>query len=105
MEASWPLGYNSLTAGPVASEIAADSKEEFITEHYWGYTQLANGKTSQYQVEHPRWEMYPIRGYEVKVRFDELYGRKFGVLNNVQPDSVMLAEGSKVSIRMFDKIT
>jgi hypothetical protein len=29
------------------------SKEQFITEHYWGYTRLSEKLTSQYQVEHP----------------------------------------------------
>jgi hypothetical protein len=39
----------------------------------------------------------------VNVRF-ELYGKEFAILNDAKPDSVMLAEGSEVLVRMFDKI-
>jgi len=95
----------AFTAQHGSQEIVPGSKEEFITEHYWGYTQGNNTRTSQYQVEHPRWQVYPVNSFELNVRFEELYGKPFGVLNDAQPDSVMLAEGSKVTIRMFDRIT
>ncbi|MEP6810645.1 MAG: DUF2071 domain-containing protein, partial [Chthoniobacterales bacterium] len=46
------------TLGLVAAEEPRDSgvgsHEEFITEHYWGYTKR-RATTSEYQVEHPRW--------------------------------------------------
>ena len=32
-------------------------EEEFITEHYWGYTKRGT-RTSEYEVEHPRWKMW-----------------------------------------------
>jgi uncharacterized protein YqjF (DUF2071 family) len=35
-----------------------NSKEEFITEHYWGYTARRNGGCSEYHVEHPRWSVW-----------------------------------------------
>jgi len=94
----------SLTADPIASEIAFESEEEFITEHYWGYTQLSNRRTSQYQVEHPRWQTYPVKDYQINVRFGELYGKEFNFLKSVRPDSIMLAEGSKIIVRLSDKI-
>ena len=93
----------SCTAAPAAYEIAAGSEEEFITEHYWGYTRLTHNSTSQYQVEHPRWRIYPVNDYEIKVRFGDLYGQEFNSLNDAQPDSVMLAEGSEVAIKLFNK--
>lgn len=51
--------WNSLEVTAQASSIAiADgSEEEFITEHYWGYTRISENKTSEYGVEHPRWEV------------------------------------------------
>jgi len=94
----------SVTAGPIASPILPMSEEEFITEHYWGYTQLSNSSTSQYEVEHPGWQTYPVSNYKINVRFGDLYGKEFNILNDAQPDSVMLAEGSEVAIRMYDKI-
>ena len=80
------------------------SKEEFITEHYWGYTRLSEKLTSQYQVEHPAWKMYPVEKYEINVRFEELYGPKFKMLQHAVPDSVMLAEGSVITVRAANKI-
>ena len=32
-----------------------NSEEEFITEHFWGYTAQRNGGCAEYRVEHPRW--------------------------------------------------
>jgi uncharacterized protein YqjF (DUF2071 family) len=58
--------------------IPEESEEEFITEHYWGYTQLDNLITSEYEVQHPRWQTYPVIKHQVKVRFGELYGAEFG---------------------------
>jgi len=94
----------SLTAGVVACDIAADSEEEFITEHYWGYTRLGNKRSSQYQVEHPRWQTYPVKDYQINVRFSDLYGAGFDFLHGAQPDSIMLAEGSKIIVRLSNKI-
>jgi uncharacterized protein len=94
-------GWNSLsvTAGLVKESISPGCEEEFITEHYWGYTRLNATKTSEYGVEHPRWEVYPVSGYQVNVNFGEVYGRNFEFLNNRKPDSVMLAEGSEIIVR------
>jgi uncharacterized protein YqjF (DUF2071 family) len=78
--------------------MAMGSEEEFITEHYWGYTQLSDTKTAQYQVKHPRWKVYPVVNYQIKVDFASVYGQEFECLNNLEPVSVMLAEGSKIQV-------
>lgn len=85
-------------------EISPDSEEEFITEHYWGYTPLTNQSCSEYQVEHPRWNVYKVNEYAIDVKFDELYGNDFAVLNALKPDSVMLAEGSEISVLLMNRI-
>src|SRR6201996_9299317 len=64
VEYRWKLGgrWHGVSAGSAlqqASEIAAGSEEEFITEHYFGYTKRSDGSTSEYGVEHPRWKVYP----------------------------------------------
>ncbi|MBC7828741.1 MAG: DUF2071 domain-containing protein [Chitinophagaceae bacterium] len=82
-----------------ASMIMPESEEEFITEHYWGYTQLDDRMTSEYQVEHPRWLVYPILHHTIQVRFGSLYGAEFGTLKDAIPDSIVLAEGSEISVR------
>ena len=86
-------------ASPALQPIAPGSIEEFITEHYWGFTKRSRGATSQYEVEHPRWETYAIRRSMIDVDFGALYGEAFASLNAQQPASVLLAEGAPVSIR------
>ena len=79
-------------------EIKANSEEDFITEHYWGYTKVNDGKTSEYEVKHPSWKVYQINNAKIDVDFGLTYGEEFKFLNSKQPDSVMLAEGSEISV-------
>lgn len=76
-----------------------DSEEEFITEHYWGYTKISDSKTSEYEVEHPRWKLHNVTNYEINCDFGKLYGDKFSFLSNAKPSSVFLAEGSEIIVR------
>ena len=80
------------------SEILPGSEEEFITEHYWGFAKVNDLKTNEYEVTHPRWQHYKVRQYEIEVDFGLNYGPRFSFLNDVQPTSVMLAEGSKITV-------
>ncbi|WP_336518001.1 DUF2071 domain-containing protein [Pollutibacter soli] len=91
-------------ADPQPQEIVPDSEEEFITEHYWGYAPVNQNCSSQYQVEHPRWKVYPVKEYSVNVQFDQMYGNEFSMLNTRQPDSVMLAEGSEIAVLSMTKL-
>jgi hypothetical protein len=98
----WELGGRWHSLGGVASaqpeHIAAGSEQEFITEHYWGYTKRSDGRTAAYRVEHPRWRTYPLQSYQVDVDFKGLYGSTFAFLNGKQESSVLLAEGSEVTV-------
>ncbi|HEY4336846.1 MAG TPA: DUF2071 domain-containing protein [Puia sp.] len=87
----------SLKANPVARELVAGSQEEFITEHFWGYA--AHGRqTVEYQVEHPRWQVYSVGEYHIDCQFGKLYGAAFAGLENRKPQSVFLAEGSAINV-------
>jgi uncharacterized protein YqjF (DUF2071 family) len=88
----------NITASSTPIDIASDSAEEFITEHYWGYTRVTDKATSEYQVEHPRWQVYPVSDYLIEVDLGALYGSEFAHLNGTVPASVFLAEGSHVSV-------
>jgi uncharacterized protein YqjF (DUF2071 family) len=88
----------TVEALPISQAIAPGSEEEFITEHYWGYTKRSTGSTSEYAVQHPRWQIYPIHHYSIEVDFPALYGSVFASLNGQEPASVLLAEGSAVSV-------
>lgn len=85
-------------ASAAAQAIGVGSEEEFITEHYWGYTKLRSGRTSEYEVAHPRWEVYPVKRFTIDVDFGVVYGNEFAWLNAEQPGSVLLAEGSEVAV-------
>lgn len=88
-----------LNCSNAAMEIQEGSEEEFITEHYWGYTRISASKTSEYAVEHPRWKVYPVQDYAINVSFGELYGDDFAFLDREKPASVFLAEGSEIIVR------
>jgi uncharacterized protein YqjF (DUF2071 family) len=101
----------SVQADAQSQPIAEGSMEEFITEHYWGYTkgsglltksQREPGVTGEYGVEHPRWQVYPIRSTQVSADFGALYGKAFAHLTDREPDHVLLAEGSAVTVREGD---
>lgn len=87
-------------AGTQSKIIETGSKEEFITEHYWGYTAVTKQKTGEYHVKHPGWKVYPVSSYSIDCDFKSLYGNDFAVLQHLQPESVFLAEGSEVSVYM-----
>jgi uncharacterized protein YqjF (DUF2071 family) len=93
---SWSSVAVDAETTPVAIE--AGSLEEFITEHYWGFTKRSDGFTSQYEVKHPRWMVYPVLKCAVDADFGALYGERFAGLNGIAPESVLLAEGSAVSV-------
>lgn len=88
----------SASAYEPARTIEADSEEEFVTEHYWGYTKRSDGNTSAYEVQHPRWETYKLQSYEIAVDFGLLYGPEFAFLADQWVSSVLLAEGSAVTV-------
>ncbi len=80
-------------------EIERGSEEEFITEHFWGYTRLSETRTSEYEVVHPRWSVYKVKVYTIEVDFGKNYGNEFAFLKSEIPVSVFLAEGSCIEIR------
>jgi len=88
----------SVTAERELLEIDVASETEFITEHYWGYARYNERVTNEYEVRHPRWHHYPVLDHRVKVDFGLTYGDRFSLLNHEAPVSVMLAEGSEISV-------
>ena len=74
------------------------SMEEFIFEHYFGFTKINNQISQEYRIDHPRWLINKVSDYSVRCDFESMYGNDFSNLSNVIPDSVFMAEGSPVSI-------
>ena len=74
------------------------SHGEFIIEHYWGNTRRSEGRTDEYKVEHPNWELYEARDPKIEVDFRACYGDDFAFLAGAKPYSVVLAKGSPISV-------
>jgi uncharacterized protein YqjF (DUF2071 family) len=83
---------NTLHAMPEGSEA------EFITEHYYGYTRWNEQRTMEYEVRHPRWQVYVPINVQVDVDFEEIYGPTFAFLASHNIESVLLAEGSEIQV-------
>ena len=79
-------------------DISPNTEEEFITEHYFGYTKYNKSTSIEYQVMHPRWQQLEVLDYVIDVDFENIYGRKFSFLQNMKPTSPFLVIGSKISI-------
>lgn len=98
----WKLknAWNSIEAQSISKKqaLVAGSKEEFITEHFWGYSFVNQGSTGEYRVDHPRWDIYPLNRYNIECDFEKVYGKNFGELNRQTPQSVFMAEGSPVAV-------
>lgn len=105
---SWQKGGNSnklsVEIGENLGVPAADSHAEFIIEHYWGYTKRKGGRTDEYKVEHPKWELFAVDNTVINVDFNAIYGEKFAFLKDQQPYSVLLAKGSEISVYKGEKI-
>jgi len=81
-----------------AQAMSSGSEEEFIAEHYWGYSKYNEATTFEYNVLHPAWKTFPIKHYLIDCDFKSLYGDSFANLNHIKPNSVFVAEGSDIAV-------
>ncbi len=82
---------------------AEGSHEEFITEHYWGYTKRRS-ETTEYKVAHPKWRIWHECSANLDCDLQELYGSDFAAALSAPPSSVFLAEGSEISVSSGTKL-
>lgn len=78
--------------------IVDGSEEEFIAEHYWGYTAQRRGGCKEYQVEHPRWSVWRVAESELDCDVAALYGAGFAEQLAGRPRSAFVADGSEVAV-------
>ena len=74
------------------------TEENFITEHYWGYTNLPKKMTGEYRVTHPQWRIHHVHSYKIRCSTEALYGKEFVETLQQPPRSVFLAEGSDITV-------
>jgi uncharacterized protein YqjF (DUF2071 family) len=81
------------------SNIIPGSEEEFIFEHYWGYTAYNGSTTIEYGVEHDIWQVHKVNEWALDCDVATLYGDHFVPFLSKEPSSVFLAKGSTIIIR------
>ncbi len=105
---NWRKGSNwqliKILASLESEKIEPESETEFITEHYWGYAKVNSKTSNEYEVTHPKWKKYNVIDYEIKVDYADVYGEAFDFLSSEKPNSVMLAEGSEITVENKRKI-
>ena len=95
----------SVAVDAPSQPLLAGSEEEFITEHYWGYTRQRDGGTSEYNVRHPRWRVATAARAELDCDVSRLYGPAFVEPLRAQPVSAFLADGSEVTVSRGTRLT
>jgi hypothetical protein len=89
----------------VPSMPADDTEETFITEHYWGYSRQRDGRTVEYQVEHPRWRVWRSAAAGLSCDVASLYGPEFVAALSGSPSSTFVADGSPIVVRKGRRLT
>jgi uncharacterized protein YqjF (DUF2071 family) len=96
-------GLGAETTGEPATLVAGGA-EEFIFEHYWGYTRQRDGGTAEYQVEHAPWRVWQTSKAWLDGELSALYGAEFGDVLRQEPRSAFVADGSGVLVRRGIKL-
>ena len=98
VEYGWRRGgaweFLAMTASGEPSDATHGSHEEFITEHYWGYTAQEREST-----EHPRWRLWNATTQRLDADVEALYGQRFVQTLSAAPASAFIADGSSVAVR------
>lgn len=81
-----------------AAPLQDGSEEQFIAEHYWGYSAQRDGRCMEYEVQHPSWKVWQARQAQFNGDIEALYGRQFADALSGPPASAFLADGSPVTV-------
>lgn len=76
-----------------------EAEENFIAEHYWGYARQRDGRTVEYQVEHPPWKVWRATSATFDADVAGLYGPEFVATLAGEPSTTFIAEGSEIIVR------
>jgi uncharacterized protein YqjF (DUF2071 family) len=85
--------------------LAADgSLEQFISEHYWGYSRRRDGSSLEYHVQHEPWRIWRASNATFEGDGAALYGSDFGSVLSRTPRSAFIADGSAVLVHAARRI-
>lgn len=80
------------------------SLEQFITEHYWGYSTQRDGGCSEYQVAHVPWQVWAATDAGFEGETSDLYGPDLATILHQCPHSAFVADGSPVAVFAGNKL-
>jgi uncharacterized protein YqjF (DUF2071 family)/predicted DCC family thiol-disulfide oxidoreductase YuxK len=93
----------SATTSGELEALAPHSIEEFILEHYWGYTRRPDGSTSEYRVAHEPWPYWKTLQTSVVGDISALYPPSLKPFLEARPHSAFVARGSSVSVYAYNR--
>jgi hypothetical protein len=85
-------------AGGTPSLPQEGSLEQFITEHYWGYSRQSDSSTVEYHVSHAPWKVWKATHAEFSGDPSDLYGDELSQVLTKAPASAFIADGSPVEV-------
>jgi uncharacterized protein len=83
---------------------AEGSLEQFISEHYWGYSRRRDGSSLEYHVQHEPWRIWHASNATFEGDGTALYGSDFGSVLSRSPRSAFIADGSGVLVHAARRI-
>ncbi len=80
------------------------SLEQFITEHYWGYSTQRGGSSFEYHVSHVPWRVWVSTTAAFEGDATGLYGVELGQVLQGPASSAFVADGSPVTVFTGSKL-
>jgi uncharacterized protein YqjF (DUF2071 family) len=107
-EYQWKIGgrWCTLSAEGTGTPVPpqSGSLEQFITEHYWGYSSQRNGGCIEYHVSHVPWRVWPATRAKFDGDCSALYGKELSAVFQHPPDSAFIADGSPVIVHRGERV-
>ena len=101
LNGNWSKLYTHASGTPALAE--EGSLEQFITEHYWGYSRQRSS-TVEYRVVHVPWNVWTSTEAGFQGDAGRLYGAELAKVLQRRPDSAFIADGSPVEVFKGKKI-
>lgn len=102
LNGAWCKLFAQASSAPAPAQ--EGSLEQFITEHYWGYSAQRNGDSVEYHVSHPSWNVWTATSAGFEGNASSLYGPELGKIIQRPPDSAFIADGSAVEVFKGQKL-
>jgi uncharacterized protein len=88
----------------VPAQAEEGSLEQFITEHYWGYSAQPTGGSLEYHVSHVPWKVWSTSRAGFEGDCSALYGCELGAILQRPPDCAFIADGSPVIVHRGERV-